>query len=289
MRAIYSNAFCNFGAIAAAETHAGLFVDSDPCLISAFPFTFKRQHRDMDCYGSSAKGSTVIDRSNLMKRGWVLQERMLSPRSVFFDEQLRWECSEMVACETLPKGQLSRENLMSYHPPLRVHSLHPGGNSSLSEERIKDVHNRWLELVETYTRCDLTFEKDKLPAISDDIGISEIAGARIRISSCLRQSQRGVIDPSILLLSRHEWYDDPHGREGQSPSEGSFLLLLIYGEPYTRHVAALFGDFCEELMPAQVRGLILEPVQTEPEQLERYPEFQNFDPEDFETSTLTLI
>ena len=43
--------------------------------------------------------------SNLMSRGWVLQERSLSPCSIYFDVgELRWECSELLASEYHPRG-----------------------------------------------------------------------------------------------------------------------------------------------------------------------------------------
>jgi hypothetical protein len=40
----------------------------------------------------------------LSKRGWVLQERALAHRTIFFtDSQTYWECGEGVRCETLSK------------------------------------------------------------------------------------------------------------------------------------------------------------------------------------------
>jgi hypothetical protein len=41
----------------------------------------------------------------LNQRGWVLQERILSPRALYFGrEQLFWECREFVACESYHRG-----------------------------------------------------------------------------------------------------------------------------------------------------------------------------------------
>jgi hypothetical protein len=40
----------------------------------------------------------------LSKRGWVLQERALARRTIFFtDRQTYWECGEGIRCETLTK------------------------------------------------------------------------------------------------------------------------------------------------------------------------------------------
>ncbi|KAF1963751.1 HET-domain-containing protein [Byssothecium circinans] len=45
-------------------------------------------------------------REQLTDRGWVLQERLLSPRSVYFSKILKWECAEMSASETYPEGNV---------------------------------------------------------------------------------------------------------------------------------------------------------------------------------------
>jgi hypothetical protein len=43
-----------------------------------------------------------VEQSTLNSRGWVLQERVLSRRSIYFTpSQVYWECSEGVLCETL--------------------------------------------------------------------------------------------------------------------------------------------------------------------------------------------
>jgi hypothetical protein len=45
-----------------------------------------------------------VDQGELNKRGWVLQERALSRRTIYFTEkQTYWECGEGVRCETLTK------------------------------------------------------------------------------------------------------------------------------------------------------------------------------------------
>jgi hypothetical protein len=48
--------------------------------------------------------SSDVDQGELNKRGWVLQERALSRRTIYFAEnQTYWECGEGVRCETLTK------------------------------------------------------------------------------------------------------------------------------------------------------------------------------------------
>ena len=43
--------------------------------------------------------------SKLSKRGWVMQERLLAHRTIYFTEtQTYWECGEGIRCETLTKA-----------------------------------------------------------------------------------------------------------------------------------------------------------------------------------------
>lgn len=45
-----------------------------------------------------------VEKGELNKRGWVLQERALSRRTIFFTKtQTYWECGGAVRCETLTK------------------------------------------------------------------------------------------------------------------------------------------------------------------------------------------
>jgi hypothetical protein len=38
----------------------------------------------------------------LMRRGWVTQERLRSPRSIYSGQELQWECTETTASEVFP-------------------------------------------------------------------------------------------------------------------------------------------------------------------------------------------
>ncbi len=45
-----------------------------------------------------------VDQSELNRRGWVLQERVLSRRTIYFTAtQSYWECGGGVWCETMTK------------------------------------------------------------------------------------------------------------------------------------------------------------------------------------------
>ncbi|KAI0966028.1 heterokaryon incompatibility protein-domain-containing protein [Xylaria arbuscula] len=107
----------------------------------------------------------------LLRRGWVFQERLLSPRILHFSAQeLYWECMEAAACEcSYISGSKEKESqrLSSVSEYLLRHMLgkisHAIKLSSVSPQVLKD---RWHEIVEEYSYLDLTFEKDKFPALS---------------------------------------------------------------------------------------------------------------------------
>ena len=99
---------------------------------------------------------TSVSKSALSKRAWVLQERLLSPRILYFtDKELFWECGTLLACETFPE-RLPAECCRS------PNFLKKGQSFS----------DTWPIVVLLYTQANLTFGRDKLVAIS---GIARIA------------------------------------------------------------------------------------------------------------------
>jgi hypothetical protein len=100
-------------------------------------------------------GSTWdIMRSKWNKRGWILQERILSRRIIYFSSsKLSWDCLHTSGEE---------EMLGIAAPPLRAAKFSSGIQS-------------WKSLVEDYTDCLLSHESDKLNAIS---GLAERLGKR---------------------------------------------------------------------------------------------------------------
>ncbi|KAF2650350.1 HET-domain-containing protein, partial [Lophiostoma macrostomum CBS 122681] len=99
--------------------------------------------------------------SRLASRGWVLQERMLSPRVLTFASgQVYWHCTATEyhnVCETFPSGvpfELPRSG------PLTIPHAH---SQTLA---VKD-RDRWAEIRGTYSRCALTrADLDKFAAFS---------------------------------------------------------------------------------------------------------------------------
>jgi len=108
----------------------------------------------------------------LARRGWCLQEGMLS-RSIlhFSDEQVFWECRQCTAPETNPELDLWR---LPSSWDVKIPFL--GIISDLAAHYARVTHLEtmdlgigwvvWYSAVERFTTRRLTFEKDKFPAIA---------------------------------------------------------------------------------------------------------------------------
>ena len=144
--------------------------------------------------------SREINRSCLASRAWVLQERLLPKRVIHFAKhQLFFECPMSQACEAYPYGF----NITEYRNDTdikydfgRWQDLARNTNRRRSiptpldpwaQERVtaRDPYfttplDTWARIVNAYSQCALTFERDKLIALS---GIARELKALFRTSS----------------------------------------------------------------------------------------------------------
>lgn len=100
------------------------------------------------------------ERYPLLARGWVLQERLLSTRVLHFtDSELIWKCAAAMTCQcsTLTGAKDPAGGYGSLDPKLAKASLTVGKDDQ--------VHERWRNLIEEYTRLKLTNRQDRLSAV----------------------------------------------------------------------------------------------------------------------------
>ncbi|EXJ67966.1 uncharacterized protein A1O5_08580 [Cladophialophora psammophila CBS 110553] len=115
----------------------------------------------------------------LNKRGWTLQERLLSPRTLHFGtEELYWECQQYLLAEDGALLQREFPTISKVIESRRLASSSAAnGSDSVTDSEVKSTRpwpNVWLRLIEEYTSRNLTRDQDKLPALS---GVaSSIAG-----------------------------------------------------------------------------------------------------------------
>ncbi|KAF5235686.1 hypothetical protein FAUST_6917 [Fusarium austroamericanum] len=96
-----------------------------------------------------------VDHAPLNNRAWVLQERCLSRRLLYLgNEQLYWECNGCTGSEVSP----------DLHCP--AHRRADTGRQSMVDLTGPDRDTHWSWVLSKYTGYDLTFEQDRLIAIS---------------------------------------------------------------------------------------------------------------------------
>jgi hypothetical protein len=103
----------------------------------------------------------------LFTRAWVLQERILSPRTVNYGTgELLWECQTTTAHESitsLPERLQAAEMKRAFVPRQLDNNL---AVESQMPTDLTSIYTRWFTILEAYTRLQLTFESDKFPALS---------------------------------------------------------------------------------------------------------------------------
>ena len=189
---VYRHTFCNISATAAAEdpSGGGLFRPRIPCPRNyLYPFEVDVQidtvvHGNLSgpwmIWNDSIWGQHVEHRL-LNGRGWVMQERFLSPRTMHFTEaQIYWECLNGQLAEIDPEDKLnlqleSMSETVLGHKASRVMLIQMQKELGFPGQRQGDLfharkdfpyHHHWTKCVEDYTACKLTKESDRLVAIS---------------------------------------------------------------------------------------------------------------------------
>jgi hypothetical protein len=210
MSKVYRHCFINIAATGASDGTKGCYWERDPVTIPptevSIQWSNSLQSNSMVYHVVPEPhiwARKLIDQP-LNQRGWVLQERILSPRVLHFGhEQLFWECREFVACESYHRGlptslrtntlidikslQLGDERQDKRWPAKYILGDPPGKTSiarlwnamtklfrpiivhevTLNTTLKKaSVFQDWDAVVELYTLGALTFPIDKLEALA---------------------------------------------------------------------------------------------------------------------------
>ncbi|KAK7185327.1 hypothetical protein PSPO01_08443 [Paraphaeosphaeria sporulosa] len=184
MAGIYEHAAVTLAATVADGGRAGCFVEPSPSLRGCVtdgktkivvdgneekirqlvarasddsPIVYVRQDTEHD-----SPGHWASDRLPLLKRGWVYQERLLSPRIVHFGSvDLIWECNERIHCHCGYYQPSGSRNPIG-HPIKPQHAMCLVADGDIGH----GLHARWVQLIEEYTALDLTFASDRVAAIA---------------------------------------------------------------------------------------------------------------------------
>jgi len=166
MSDVYRGSLLNIAATAAANSHDGFFQQRDPGKLQPLYAQASFDGLPPACYrvfiSPCWEFTSRLAAEPLLRRGWVVQERILAPSVLHYaKEQIWWECHELVANETYPDGL----------PPEEASLLREErGAAELLQTPRKADPDEWLHgweaLCEMYSQTALTKSSDKLIAIS---------------------------------------------------------------------------------------------------------------------------
>lgn len=206
---IYRHASFNIGATGAADGDGRCFVDHDLDLLGPCLFDYDRGSvADKEAAGPGDKETETehsmpihpdstwhvveetywanrLYQQPLIRRAWVLQERLISPRMIHFgQDQIYWECHQLHACETYPWGPAALYSLQA-HKTVRTATIRdvymkmievgPDRRTMIDPNPLLPTVDTpdnelalwaWADIVQKYNDLDLTVPRDKFVALS---------------------------------------------------------------------------------------------------------------------------
>jgi hypothetical protein len=163
MGTVYANSWLNISATWATDSSYGCFTDRD--LSRDYLYVEEPmdglESKKIWILTSTYDWSGQVEQAPVNERGWVLQERILSPRIAHFTgTQVAWECQQLQATETSPDGIILQQALYKqYRYNLAI-------DNSIKHDGHEDTEYYWSRILYNYTSCQLTFSTDRLIALS---------------------------------------------------------------------------------------------------------------------------
>lgn len=115
-----------------------------------------------------------VQEATLGSRGWTLQERLLSRRTIFFGkEEFHWECRSARWSESTRTRDIRYVDVSAGLAAFQGLPLFP---SWATVDQAK-LLNDWYMIINEYTKRSLTKDSDKLPALS---GIAKVVQTAFR-------------------------------------------------------------------------------------------------------------
>ncbi|XPT02988.1 hypothetical protein M3J09_012091 [Ascochyta lentis] len=169
MGAIYANSLFTIAAADSADSDSGCFWDRNSLRWENYVLVESDKIRWVfEGQNSCTTEHEHTNHTPLSTRGWVLQEQMLSPRTIHFTSRdIIWDCREQKFCQ----GCIGRE---SVNPGLqftgkRAMSMLAEGQDVLEQELY--LQTMWSDIVSRYSLTELTNFDDRLSALA---GIAQL-------------------------------------------------------------------------------------------------------------------
>lgn len=163
MSSVYQNSFITIAATCSPNSTQGFFSASSqyepypfecrtalgqPCKI----YFQQRLHHHDDRLAESFQP--------LLKRAWVYQERLLSPRYLHFMlGEVVWDCNKHMVCQCEQTSSLGDYPSMNF-------GINQYYANIMRKKEVKGLKRIWHEVLRSYTYQALSFEKDRLRAVA---------------------------------------------------------------------------------------------------------------------------
>ena len=161
MASYYQNSHLTIAAAASAHCHSGFIQELDSSLYGSSAYTAASYSDGVATMRTTTATEGLrlrhdLTENPLLQRAWVLQEQVLSPRTVFCfgNSQMYWQCRNFFASED---GTIQAHRLAL----MWCHVERP---FDMSDPRA--AHSLWWHLVDDYSRRRMTFVSDRGPAIA---------------------------------------------------------------------------------------------------------------------------
>lgn len=173
MGQIYNNALVTIQASGTDHCNGGCFLLRDPVRFAHVKLPFRSSDGILSSVFVRYEPlrydplSGLGEVNHLQKRGWTLQEGLLSPRILSFGaKQLSWECTSIYADEA--GSVLAQQKFYAGLPkpirtPTKLHAIPVEVDTASSE---MSVQLTWSYILQDYAKRTLSYQKDKLPALS---------------------------------------------------------------------------------------------------------------------------
>lgn len=194
------------------------------------------------------------DPEPINRRAWTLQERLLSPRLVVFERDATvWQCQ--AGTHDISPPVVGHERFAA------ARLIDAGFSEVPATIRPKELTESWIEVVEDYSRRELTHEDDKL------VAISALASAFERLSEdvYLAGLWRKDLVRSLMWASEPDYLNNPRSKVYRAPTwswacldAGVYFLEVEGGNNYAEVLRCETFLKDEKLSTGQVTGGFLE-------------------------------
>ena len=171
MSRIYSNSVLTIAALWGDDSHTGCYVERNPLITENCRIgTWKHGEVLVPSYDHQRGRSLAeVEPKPLLNRAWVLQERFLSPRTLYYGPwELFWECGEYSLSEKEPESNMTYWGGDTIRKRFRTMKKLPDLDSNKSHHKpeLEGIYDIWTEIRANYWSSQLTHHSDSLVAIS---------------------------------------------------------------------------------------------------------------------------